>query len=154
MASEIALAESYGLFYPVGDTTGAPGLSRGLRSVAIYKQFAEAISSVQPECMGNQLHKSDVSFALRTLTRVAPQLKVFGCCHEVFATQKMLVEYRCADICKSKHQPVMKFRSTFWVSIISPGWIRQLIRVKTCSHCLPHHLTKPGILRSYTRKKW
>ena len=31
MGAEIALAEEYGLFFPVGDTTGAPGLIRGLR---------------------------------------------------------------------------------------------------------------------------
>src|SRR5688500_18249221 len=45
MAEEIALAEEYGLFFPVGDTTGAPGLNRGLRAVAIYRDFAEALAT-------------------------------------------------------------------------------------------------------------
>src|SRR5512139_3854911 len=44
MAEEIALAEEYGLFFPVGDTTGAPGLVRGLRSAGTYREFAEAIA--------------------------------------------------------------------------------------------------------------
>src|SRR5512133_1009532 len=35
MATEIAIAEKYGLYFPVGDTSGAPGLMRGLRSAAI-----------------------------------------------------------------------------------------------------------------------
>ena len=37
MAQEMALAEDYGFFFPVGDTTGAPGLICGLRSVPIYR---------------------------------------------------------------------------------------------------------------------
>ena len=32
MRDEIEIAEKYGLFFPVGDTTGAPGLVRGLRN--------------------------------------------------------------------------------------------------------------------------
>ena len=32
MADEIGLVEQFGLFLSVGDTTGAPGLIRGLRS--------------------------------------------------------------------------------------------------------------------------
>src|SRR5688500_2600174 len=48
MAEEIALAEEYGLFFPVGDTTGAPGLIRGLRSASIYKDFAEALATFCP----------------------------------------------------------------------------------------------------------
>ena len=48
MGHELATAEKYGLFFPVGDTTGVPGLMRGLRSAIIYSGFAEAIATHCP----------------------------------------------------------------------------------------------------------
>ena len=48
MRDEIALAEEYGLYYPVGDTTGAAGLIRGLRSASTYKDFAQALATYCP----------------------------------------------------------------------------------------------------------
>src|SRR5512145_1560396 len=89
MAKEIALAEEYGLFFPVGDTTGAPGLIRGLRSASIYKNFAEMIATICPNAWVIN-YTNPMTICTRTLTRVVPELKVFGCCHEVFGTQKML----------------------------------------------------------------
>ena len=59
MAEEIAIAEQYGLYFPVGDTTGAPGLVRGLRSATIYAGFAEAIARHLPAGLGHQLHQPD-----------------------------------------------------------------------------------------------
>lgn len=89
MAEEIALAEEYGLFFPVGDTARAPGLVRGLRSVPIYKEFAEAIAALCPNAWVIN-YTNPMTICTRTLTHVAPGLKVFGCCHEVFSTQAML----------------------------------------------------------------
>ncbi len=57
MAEEIALAERHGMFFPVGDTTGAPGLVRGLRAATIYAGFAQAIDAICPR-VGDQLHQS------------------------------------------------------------------------------------------------
>ncbi len=76
MAAEIALAESYGLFFPVGDTTGAPGLSRGLRSVAIYKQFAEAIKTCCPHAWVIN-YTNPMSICTRTLKEGGPAIKGF-----------------------------------------------------------------------------
>ncbi len=59
MAEEISIAEQYGLFFPVGDTTGAPGLVRGLRAATIYIGFAEAIASALPAGLDHQLHQPD-----------------------------------------------------------------------------------------------
>jgi alpha-galactosidase/6-phospho-beta-glucosidase family protein len=86
---EIALAEEYGLFFPVGDTAGAPGLIRGLRSVPIYKEFAEAIAAFCPNAWVIN-YTNPMTICTRTLTRVVPELKVFGCCHEVFGIQGLL----------------------------------------------------------------
>ena len=89
MREETALAEEYGLYFPVGDTTGAPGLIRGLRSASIYKDFAEALATYCPNAWVIN-YTNPMSICTRMLTRVAPELKVFGCCHEVFSTQRML----------------------------------------------------------------
>ncbi len=89
MGEEIAIAEKYGLFFPVGDTTGAPGLVRGLRSALIYAGFAHAIASICPSAWVIN-YTNPMSICTRTLTRVEPGLKVFGCCHEVFSVQSML----------------------------------------------------------------
>src|SRR5688572_7226707 len=67
MRDEIALAEEYGLFYPVGDTTGAPGLIRGLRSVPIYKDFAEALAKFCPNAWIIN-YTNPMTICIRTLT--------------------------------------------------------------------------------------
>lgn len=89
MAEEIAITERYGMYFPVGDTTGAPGLVRGLRAAATYISFAEAINTFCPNAWVIN-YTNPMSICTRTLTRVAPALNVFGCCHEVYAVQNML----------------------------------------------------------------
>ncbi len=89
MANEIAAAEKYGLFFPVGDTTGAPGLMRSLRASITYAGFARAIAENAPDAWVIN-YTNPMTVCTRTLTKVAPGLKVFGCCHEVFGTQDIL----------------------------------------------------------------
>lgn len=89
MAEEIAIAERYGMFFPVGDTTGAPGLVRGLRAATIYAEFAHAIATICPNAWIIN-YTNPMTICTRTLTRVEPRLQVFGCCHEVFSTQELL----------------------------------------------------------------
>ena len=95
MAEEIAVAEEYGLFFPVGDTTGAPGLMRGLRSALIFAGFAEEIATHCPQAWIIN-YTNPLSICTRVLTRTVPSLKVIGCCHEVFATQRMLARIASA----------------------------------------------------------
>ena len=91
MAEEIAIAERHGLYFPVGDSTGAPGLIRGLRSATIYTGFAHAIAYSCPRAWVIN-YTNPMAVCTRTLTRVEPKLRVFGCCHEVFGTQELLAE--------------------------------------------------------------
>src|SRR5581483_9808819 len=91
MAEEIAIAEEYGMFFPVGDTSGAPGLVRGLRAATIYRDFAHAIAEHCPRAWVIN-YTNPMTICTRTLTRVAPQLKVFGCCHEVFKSQELFAQ--------------------------------------------------------------
>jgi galacturan 1,4-alpha-galacturonidase len=151
MSSEIALAESYGLFYPVGDTTGAPGLSRGLRSVAIYKTFAEAIKVYCPNAWVIN-YTNPMSICTRTLTRIFPKIKVFGCCHEVFSTQRML-----AGIAAQYLQIKEPSREEIQVNVLGINhftWVdRATYHGQDLLGLLFHHLEKPDILRSYTEEE-
>ncbi len=149
MRDEIALADEYGLFFPVGDTTGAPGLIRGLRSAFIYKDFAEAIASICPDAWVIN-YTNPMSICTRTLTRVAPELKVFGCCHEVFSTQRMLarIAVQYLDI-EAPH------RSEIKVNVLGINHFTWVDKATYQGHdlldLLRHHLEQPGTLRTYTR---
>ena len=149
MAEEIALAEEYGLFFPVGDTAGAPGLSRGLRSAAIYKDFAEALATFCPNAWIIN-YTNPMSICTRTLTRVAPQLKVFGCCHEVFWTQDMLA--RIASQSLGIEAPP---RSEIQVNVLGINHFTWIDRANYQGHdlldLLRQHLEQPGALHTFTR---
>jgi alpha-galactosidase len=149
MAEEIALAEEYGLFFPVGDSTGAPGLNRGLRSVPIYKEFAEAIGTFCPNAWVIN-YTNPMSVCTRTLTRAVPGLKVFGCCHEVFSTQGMLA--RIAGQTLNIEPPA---RSEIQVNVLGINHFTWVDRANYQGHdlldLLKHHLSQPGTLRTYTQ---
>lgn len=149
MAEEIALAEKYGFFFPVGDTTGAPGLIRGMRSVSIYKHFAEAIAQTCPNVWVIN-YTNPMTICTRTLTRVAPGLKVFGCCHEVFGTQSLLA--RIAGQYLNIDPPA---RDEIKVNVLGINHFTWVDSATYLGHnlfdILKNHLEKPGILRQYVQ---
>lgn len=150
MAEEIAIAESFGLFFPVGDTTGAPGLVRGLRAATVYAGFAEAIATHCPKAWVIN-YTNPMAICTRTLTRVAPGLKVFGCCHEVFATQRMLANL-AARMLTDGNVPARHEIQINVLGINHFTWVNQ-------AHYLGHdllelvgqHIAQPGTLRDYTQ---
>ncbi|HET9913531.1 MAG TPA: alpha-glucosidase/alpha-galactosidase, partial [Anaerolineales bacterium] len=149
MAEEIVLAEEYGLYFPVGDTTGAPGLIRGFRSASTYREFAEAIAAFCPDAWVIN-YTNPMSICTRTLTRVAPGLKVFGCCHEVFSTQRMLA--RIAGQYLNIEPPA---RSEIRVNVLGINHFTWVDRATYQGHdlldLLKHHLEQSGTLRTYTQ---
>jgi galacturan 1,4-alpha-galacturonidase len=149
MAEDIALAEECRLFFPVGDTTGAPGLIRGLRSVPIYKEFAEAIAAICPNAWVIN-YTNPMSVCTRTLTRVVPGLKVFGCCHEVFGTQALLA--RIAGQYLNIDPPS---RDEIQVNVLGINhftWVdRAMFREHDLLDILKHHLEQSGTLRKVTQ---
>jgi alpha-galactosidase len=148
MAEELAIAQEYGQFFPVGDTIGAPGLVRGLRSATIYAEFARAIAAICPRAWIIN-YTNPLTICTRTLTRVAPALKVFGCCHEVYATQRML-----AGVVK-QYLDVAPTRAEIKVNVLGLNhftWIdRAVYQAVNVLHLLRDHLTRPGVIRSYTQ---
>lgn len=89
MDSDVHWPERYGIYQSVGDTTGPGGLLRALRTLPIYEEFALKIK----ECCPNAWvinYTNPMALCMKTLYRVFPEIKAFGCCHEVFSTQKLL----------------------------------------------------------------
>ena len=89
MRSDVHLPERVGVYQPVGDTVGAGGFMRAMRTIPMYVTIAEAIRDYAPDAWVIN-YTNPMSLCVRTLYEVFPQIKAFGCCHEVFGTQKLL----------------------------------------------------------------
>ncbi len=89
MAIDVHEPEKYNLWQSVGDTAGPGGLVRALRTIPMYTVIAEAIKEYSPDAWVIN-YTNPMSLCVKTLYRVFPQIKAFGCCHEVFGTQKLL----------------------------------------------------------------
>lgn len=89
MASDVHLPERYGIYQPVGDTVGPGGLVRALRTIPIYQELALKIKEHVPDAWVIN-YTNPMSLCTRTLYQVFPEIKAFGCCHEVFNTQDLL----------------------------------------------------------------
>ena len=89
MESDVHAPEAYGIYQPVGDTTGPGGLFRALRTIPMFEEFAAAIRAHCPEAWVIN-YTNPMTLCVKTLYRVFPQIKAFGCCHEVFGTQSLL----------------------------------------------------------------
>jgi alpha-galactosidase len=91
MRSDVHAPEKYGIYQSVGDSTGPGGLMRALRTIPIYAEFAKAIAEHCPDAWVIN-YTNPMTLCTRTLHAVFPGIKAFGCCHEVFGTQKVLAE--------------------------------------------------------------
>ncbi len=89
MESDVHAPEQYGIHQPVGDTVGAGGIIRALRTLPMYIEFAEAIRDYAPRAWVIN-YTNPMTLCTRMLYEVFPEIKAFGCCHEVFSTQKLL----------------------------------------------------------------
>ena len=89
MRSDVHTPEKYGIYQSVGDTSGPGGILRALRTVPIFKEFAEAIKEYCPKAWVIN-YTNPMSMSVKTLYEVFPEIKALGCCHEVFSTQSLL----------------------------------------------------------------
>ncbi len=90
MESDVHLPEKYGIYQSVGDTSGAGGIVRALRTIPMFEEIAENIKKYCPQAWVIN-YTNPMTMCVRTLYKVFPEIKAFGCCHEVFGTQKLLV---------------------------------------------------------------
>ncbi|NNJ29761.1 family 4 glycosyl hydrolase [Lacrimispora defluvii] len=89
MDSDVHLPERLGIYQSVGDTAGPGGMIRALRTIPMFVTIAEAIREYAPDAWIIN-YTNPMSLCVKTLYHVFPQIKAFGCCHEVFGTQKVL----------------------------------------------------------------
>ncbi len=89
MESDVHGPEAYGIYQPVGDTTGPGGIVRAVRTIPMFVEIAQAIEKYCPEAWVIN-YTNPMSMCVDTLYRTFPKIKAFGCCHEVFGTQKLL----------------------------------------------------------------
>lgn len=89
MESDVHTPEKYGIYQSVGDTSGPGGIVRALRSIPMMEKIALAVKAYAPDAWVIN-YTNPMTVCIRTLYRTFPEIKAFGCCHEVFGTQKVL----------------------------------------------------------------
>ncbi|MDR7812759.1 family 4 glycosyl hydrolase [Lacrimispora sp.] len=89
MDSDVHLPERLGIYQSVGDTAGPGGMVRALRTIPMFVTIAEAVKEYSPNAWIIN-YTNPMSLCVKTLYHVFPEIKAFGCCHEVFGTQKVL----------------------------------------------------------------
>lgn len=91
MESDVHAPEKYGIYQSVGDTSGPGGIVRAMRTVPMFEHIGRKIK----ECCPNAWvinYTNPMTLCVKALYRVFPEIKAFGCCHEVFGTQKFLAK--------------------------------------------------------------
>jgi len=90
--ADLEIPAKYGILQPVGDTTGPGGILRALRTVPIYEEYARQIMA---HCPGAWVinYTNPMTICTASLYAVEPEIKAFGCCHEVFGTQQILSRF-------------------------------------------------------------
>jgi len=88
MRSDVHAPEKYGIYQSVGDTAGPGGVLRAMRTVPLYQEFAEKIKQICPKAWVINF-TNPMSICMKALYDVFPEIKAFGCCHEVFHAQEL-----------------------------------------------------------------
>jgi len=89
MQWDVHYAERYGVQQTVGDTVGAGGYSRALRTIPAMRYFGYKIQEICPDAYVIN-YTNPLTMSIYALNMAYPGIKAFGCCHEVFGTQKLL----------------------------------------------------------------
>ncbi len=89
MQSDVHAPEKYGIWQSVGDTVGPGGVLRAMRTVPLYEEFARTIRNCCPKAWVINL-TNPMTICCKTLFDVFPEIRAFGCCHEVFNAEEFL----------------------------------------------------------------
>lgn len=123
----------YGIYQSVGDTTGPGGCIRALRSIRDYRIIAQAIKQYAPDAWVLNF-TNPMSICTRTLYETFPDIKAYGCCHEVFGTQWMLSSIYAQATGKSIPS-IQEMDVNVLGSIILRGLITPYVAERICWHC-------------------
>lgn len=99
--ADLVLPEKYGILETVGDTTGPGGLIRARRALPLFFDFARAIKKVCPDAWVIN-YTNPMTLCTAALYKAFPEIKAFGCCHEVFHTEDAL----CRLVAKEFNVPL------------------------------------------------
>lgn len=91
MESDVHTPEKYGIYQPVGDSTGPGGIVRALRTMPMMQEIALAVKEFCPDAWVIN-YTNPMSLCVKALYDAFPEIKAFGCCHEVFGTQKVICD--------------------------------------------------------------
>ncbi len=89
MKSDVHTPEKYGIYQSVGDTSGPGGIVRAMRTIPMFEVIANYIKEYCPNAWVIN-YTNPMTLCIKALYRVFPEIKAFGCCHEVFGTQWLL----------------------------------------------------------------
>ena len=89
MGSDIHTPEKYGIYQSVGDTTGPGGIIRAMRTLPMIEEIARNVKEYCPNAWVIN-YTNPMTWCVKALYYTFPEIKAFGCCHEVFGTQKLL----------------------------------------------------------------
>lgn len=89
MRCDVHYPEKYGIYQPVGDTVGPGGYSRALRTLGTFKYFGQKVKENCPNAWVIN-YTNPMSMCVNALFAGFPEIKAFGCCHEVFSSQKLI----------------------------------------------------------------
>lgn len=89
MESDVHTPEKYGIYQSVGDTAGPGGIIRALRTMPMMEVIAKGVQRCCPEAWVIN-YTNPMTLAVKALYDTFPGIKAFGCCHEVFGTQRLL----------------------------------------------------------------
>lgn len=89
METDVHMPERLGIYQSVGDTAGPGGMIRAMRTIPMFVEIAQAIKKYAPDAWVIN-YTNPMSLCVKALYEAFPGIKAFGCCHEVFGTQKVL----------------------------------------------------------------
>jgi galacturan 1,4-alpha-galacturonidase len=150
MKVDLEYPEAYGIFQSVGDTVGPGGIVRGFRTVSAYREFAEAIARYCPEAWVLNF-SNPLTVGTRALYAVWPDIRAYGCCHEVFGSQELL-----ADLMAKKLKAPKPGRGDVRVNVLGVNHFTWIDRAE-CGGVdllaiLRDHLEQPAARRFYTEE--
>ena len=91
MESDVHTPEKYGIYQSVGDTAGPGGVIRAMRTIPMYEEIALNVKKYCPDAWVIS-YTNPMTLCVKALYDTFPEIKAFGCCHEVFATQTLLTK--------------------------------------------------------------
>ena len=89
MESDVHAPEKYDIYQSVGDTAGPGGFFRSLRTVPMMREIAANVRRYCPNAWVIN-YTNPMAVCIGALYREFPEIRAYGCCHEVFGTQTLL----------------------------------------------------------------